>query len=74
MIIWRGDFIDWYGTEFMIESQDEKFVSLRIRVNENAVYYWAIQYGEIAEVVKPATLRKRIYEGLKGMMGKYEEE
>lgn len=69
-----GDFIDWYGTEFMIESQDEKFVSLRIRVNENAVYYWAIQYGEIAEVVKPATLRKRIYEGLKGMMGKYEEE
>lgn len=68
-----GDFIDWYGMDFRIKSQDEEFVTVRVHVIEDAMYYWAIQYGEIAEVVTPMSLRERIYEGAKKMVEKYEE-
>lgn len=69
-----GDFIDWFGMDYRIKKQEEAYVTLRIIVNEHAVYYWAMQYGEIAEVVSPVTLRKRIYKGVKTMMERYEEE
>lgn len=38
------------------------------------MYYWALQYGEIVEVVAPESLRKRIFEGVKKMMEKYDEK
>ncbi len=66
-----GDFIDWYGPDFRVLDQQEDHYTLKIRVNENAVYYWALQYGGIAEVLAPEPLRRRIREGLEQMLEKY---
>lgn len=70
-----GDFIDWYGRDYRIEenNEDEETVLIRLDANENAVFYWALQYGGIAEVVKPLQLRDRIRKELIKMMEKYTE-
>lgn len=66
-----GDFIDWFGKEYRVLEQDDEYVSLRFKANINAVYYWSLQYGSIAEVMKPEGLRKRLYEGVSEMKKKY---
>ena len=69
-----GDFIDWYGKEYSILKIDDESVTVAIRANVNAVYFWALQYGRIAEVIKPLDLRERIKTGLKEMLFKYEKK
>lgn len=71
----KGNII-WYryGIDFQIKTQDEEYVTVRVHVIEDAMYYWALQYGEIVEVVAPESLRKRIFEGVKKMMEKYDEK
>ena len=49
--------------------KDELFVNLR--VNEDALVYWAMQYGESVEIVSPASTRNKIKALLNSMLEKY---
>lgn len=69
-----GDFIDWYGKEYSIVKIEDENVIVAIRANINAVYFWALQYGRIAEVIRPVTLREMIRNGLREMLLKYEKK
>ena len=56
-----NDVVDWFGSDISIETRkDELFVNLR--VNEDALVYWAMQYGDIIEVVAPNSTREKIKE------------
>lgn len=68
-----SDFIDWYGRDYRVIDEEDEIVTIRLEANENAVFYWALQYGGIAEVVKPVELRERIRKALVDMMEKYKE-
>lgn len=68
-----GYFIDWYGTDYSIAETDENYITIRVRANENATYYWALQYGHLVEVVEPTSLRKKLNEGLRDILKKYED-
>lgn len=72
-----GHFIDWYGTK-EIRTEVEKdngresgYVRLTVSVNENAMYHWAIQYGELVEILRPKDLRERVRKGLEEILKKY---
>lgn len=67
-----GDFIDWFGKDYRVVETNGETIMLRFKANVNAVYYWALQYGAVAEVVKPEGLRKKLYEGVSEMKKKYE--
>ena len=67
-----GDFIDWFGTDYRILEKNEDRLVLRFKTNLNAMYYWALQYGSVAEVLKPEKLRARLQEGIEEMAKKYE--
>lgn len=69
-----GDVIDWFGTEYRIMEEGEEYVNLRLYANEDAVVFWALQYGRIAEVLEPVSLRQKIYERVKELEGMYGEE
>lgn len=72
-----GDFIDWYGKEYRILSDQQaesSDVVIQIRANANAVYFWALQYGRIAEILSPKSLRVQIRKGLEEMMEKYKKD
>lgn len=68
-------FVDSFGSDFTIRDikNDEEYIEIRTRNNENATYYWALQYGEIAEVLEPKHLRDRIEKGLINILKKYQD-
>lgn len=67
-----GDVIDWFGRDFTILIDDEKTATIRLKVNENAMYYWALQYGAYVEILEPKTLRDEIKETIINIAKKYE--
>ncbi len=69
-----GDFIDWFGMDFRVIEENAETITVRIKVNENAVYYWALQYGSVAEVIKPEILRARIKNSIAELLDKYTEK
>lgn len=65
-----NDIIDWFGGDISVSNyKGEMFVSLR--VNETALVYWAMQYGDLVEVVSPASTRTKIKSILDKMNSKY---
>lgn len=66
-----GDIIDWCGKGFRVVSESEEYAVIRVYVNENAFYYWCLQYGAYVEVLRPEHMRKRMREGMQNMLEKY---
>lgn len=67
-----GDFIDWFGKDYRkIQEQDEEII-IQVKTNIEAVYFWALQYSRIAEVLAPKSLRDKIKEGVINITKMYE--
>jgi len=47
-------------------------VYAELKVNEQALIYWALQYGDEVEIVSPLTTREKLKKKLKEIMEKYE--
>ncbi len=62
---------DWFGTDFTILKQKGEEITVRLTCNENAMRYWALQYGPYVEVLKPESLRNKIRADVQGMYRKY---
>ena len=65
------DILDWFGcdTRFTVEDGDNVIVD--VCVNEQAMFYWSMQYGEHIEVLSPEGLRERAYAAARAIAGKY---
>lgn len=66
-----GDFIDWYGKDFIVIKKDEEEITIRVSVNDNALVYWALQYGKIASIISPDSVREKIQKEVKLLADKY---
>ena len=67
-----GDFIDWFGTDFRtMTCEEDDYMYVLINVNENAIKYWALQYGGMATVMAPERLRLSIKSILDSMEQNY---
>ena len=67
-----NDCFDWFGENIVIEKiNDEIFAE--VNVNENAIVYWALQYGAKVEVLEPICIREKIVEQLNSMLYKYKK-
>ncbi|MDO4568354.1 MAG: WYL domain-containing protein [Clostridia bacterium] len=54
-----NDVLDWFSNcEFSNET--DATVEVSVTVNEDAMLYWALQYGRVVEVLSPLSLRQRI--------------
>ncbi|MBQ3514612.1 MAG: WYL domain-containing protein [Lachnospiraceae bacterium] len=62
---------DWFGTGITILKKNDGEIIISVVCNENAMRYWALQYGPFVEVISPPGLRARIAEDVKAMAGKY---
>ncbi len=63
--------VDWFGTDFHIIEETEDTLIVRIRMNSQAMEFWALQYGLYAEVLKPEKLREQIKEDILKISKKY---
>lgn len=67
-----GDFIDWFGKHYRVMSKTDETVTVQIKANVNAVYFWALQYSAVAEILKPDSLREKIKKGAKRIWEMYQ--
>ena len=50
----------WFGKDFRIVQEDVDELIVSVSCNEKAMKYWALQYGEYAEILEPKSLRDEI--------------
>lgn len=63
--------VDWFGTDFRIMEDKNDMLKIRVKVNPEAMKYWALQYGPYVEVLQPSKLRKEIMDCIDKMHNKY---
>lgn len=67
-----NDIISWFGDKVRITQKDGE-IFVEFSVNEDALVYWALQYGESMEIVEPVSTREKMATTLKNILGKYEK-
>jgi predicted DNA-binding transcriptional regulator YafY len=68
-----GQIIDWYGKSFDVISDNGETCVISLTVNENALFYWAMQYGRFVKVISPQRVADRILETVEGICERYKE-
>lgn len=66
-----NDVIDWLGKDIHISREKDTYL-IRVRANEQAIGYWAIQFGSSVEVLEPKSLRNQVAQRVKAINEKYE--
>ena len=66
------DVVDWFGEDIALKKSTKKGVIVAtVKVNENAMRFWAMQYGEDVVVKSPKKIVNRIKSQLKDMVDRY---
>lgn len=63
--------IDAFGDNFTLSEEDDGTVTISAQVNEEDAYYWALQNGDLVEVLQPQSLRDRLRSAVGKMRRKY---
>lgn len=50
------ELVDWFGKNFRIEKIDDKKIRVNLKCNEQAMIYWALQYGNDIVIESPQSL------------------
>lgn len=66
-----NDVIDYFGFDVDFSNATDSGVIVNVRVNEEDVFRWAVQYCTQAEVICPHTLRQRIADTLATALHQY---
>lgn len=66
-----NELVDWFGKDFVILEKYDKSMKIRVKCNEKAMKYWALQYGYYVEVLEPEGLRESVTETVRNMAEKY---
>lgn len=66
-----NDIIDWFGTDIRFFDETEDKVSVSVRVNYQAMKYWALQYCSHVKVMSPPALVEDIGNALSAAADKY---
>ncbi len=67
-----GAIYETFGANFSMQEDDADTLKIsRLLCGDLDMFYWAIQFGDIVEVIKPIKLRDKIREQIEGMSFKY---
>jgi predicted DNA-binding transcriptional regulator YafY len=70
-----NELVDWLGKDFRIRKMDEDgIIEVVLYCNEEAMFYWALQYGPYVEILEPKSLRERLKSASHEMYKKYTKE
>ena len=61
---------DWFGESAKIWEKDNKIFA-SVRCNENAMYYWVMQYSDCVKVISPNSFIDKIKNGLINALERY---
>lgn len=61
---------DWFGKNAkLIKNNDDLFI--RLRCDETAFFYWAMQYGEYIELLAPLEMKEKLVKAAENIINKY---
>ena len=66
-----NDIIDTFGSNFSVSRLGDGMIEVRVRVSEEAMVHWAVQFCDKVEVTFPSDVRKRVAEIIKNAAEKY---
>ena len=66
-----GHIIDWFGKDVVFTNVTEDSVDAAVTVNQEAMLYWALQYGTSVEILSPEALREKVREAARGILEKH---
>ena len=66
-----SELTDWFGKDFSIMKQEGDEITIRVVCNQEAMRYWALQYGPYVEIIEPESLREKLLNDAAGMAEKY---
>ena len=69
-----SDVIDWFGKDVRFSDITEDEVTVKVKVNEEAMKLWALQYSRYITVVSPIELVDEIRGNLQESLRRYSEE
>ncbi len=64
--------VDWFGKDVKFEKCGDR-LQVTVKASPNAMEFWAMQYLNCVEVLRPKGLRNRIKENIANAMEKYSE-
>jgi len=67
-----GEIIDWFGQDVKFTNDDGNTIDVRVTVNQKAMLYWALQYGQHIKVLEPKSLREEVKSTAMEITKKYE--
>lgn len=67
------DLFDWFGTDIRLSGITGVTVNVSVSVNEQAMFFWAMQYAPYVEVLSPPPLRRLIAQALSDAAEKYQK-
>lgn len=66
-----NDIISWFGDKIRL-TQHNRDIFVDLKINEDSLIYWALQYGESVEILEPLETREKMKQTLKNILSKYE--
>ena len=66
-----SDVIDWFGKDVRLFDESEDEISVSVKVNYQAMKYWALQYGVHITVTSPPPLVEEIRKDIAAVAEKY---
>jgi predicted DNA-binding transcriptional regulator YafY len=68
-----GAILDWFGMDVSFSDETAEDITVRLKVHEEAMLYWAKQYSDYIEVLKPESLREKLRLAADEMLRKYKK-
>lgn len=64
---------DWFGKQARLINEDDRLI-VKIKTDEEAFFFWAMQYSSLIEVISPESMRKKLYDAGNELINKYKEK
>ena len=69
-----GEILDWFGRDVKFSNDNGDTVDVCVKVNEQAMTFWALQYGQHIEILEPVELRDKVRQAVIEIAEKYKGE
>ena len=69
-----NDVFDWFGSDVELNETEDKMIKVIVKVDKNAMLYWAMQYIKFVQVIDPPELVENIKQALVEALDKYENQ
>ncbi len=69
-----SEIVDWFGKDFTVLEETETTITIHVKCNEHAMFFWAMQFSEYVTIQAPESLRERICQVAKEVWERYNNE